>query len=49
MDKVTCMEIYEDNGPTKTCLSLTFLGLRVVGEPQEKWMSLAIMLHAYLV
>ena len=35
--------------PTKTCLSLTSLGLTVVGELQEKWMSFAIMLHAYLV
>ena len=34
---------------SKTCLSLTSLALTVVSELQEKWMSFAIMLHAYLI
>ena len=47
------MEIYEDNGTHKIhqtlSFSLTSFRLKVLGDFQEKWMSLAIMLQAYVV
>ena len=50
---VACMEIYEDNGTHKvhwnSSFSLTSFSVTVLGDLQEKWMSFAIMLQAYLV
>ena len=43
------MRTMEPTRHSKTCLSLSSLGLTVVDELQEKWMSFAIMLLAYLV
>ena len=39
---------YEDNWNPQTCLSLTSFSLTILGDLEEKWVSFAIMLHAYL-
>ena len=39
---------YEDNWNPQTCLSLTSFSLTIVGDFEEKWVSFAITLHAYL-
>ena len=43
------MRTMEPRRHTKACLSLTSFSLTALGDLQEKWMLLAIMLHAYLV
>ena len=39
---------YEDNWNPQTCLSLTSFSLTILGDLEEKWVSFAITLHAYL-
>ena len=39
---------YEDNWNPQTCLSLISFSLTIVGDFEEKWVSFAITLHAYL-
>ena len=42
------LELWGQLEPTKTCLLLTSSSLTIVGDFEKKWVSFAVMLHAYL-